>query len=156
MFHIIGGDGKEYGPITAAHIREWIQDGRVNLQTKAKLDRENVWKTLGDFAEFARQAAPAPTLPSAPPLLAARPDSAAPTRPAGRAAPASTRWLRLPAYREELRAAGIGRDEDSIRAATHSLIAAMQPRAASTFDAFLDLVGRPARRIVLPSGHTTG
>jgi GMP synthase (glutamine-hydrolysing) len=65
------------------------------------------------------------------------------------------RWLRLPAYREELRAAGIGRDEDSIRTATHSLIAAMQPRAARTFDAFLDLVGRPARRIVLPSGHTT-
>jgi len=65
------------------------------------------------------------------------------------------RWLRLPAYREELRAAGIGRDEDSIRTATHSLIAAMQPRAATTFDAFLDLVGRPARRIVLPSGHTT-
>ena len=97
MFTIVGGDGKEYGPITAAHIREWILDGRVNLQTKAKLDRENVWKTLGDFAEFARQAAPAPTLPSAPPLLAARPDSAAPTRPAGLAAPASPRWLRLPA-----------------------------------------------------------
>jgi len=69
--------------------------------------------------------------------------------------PMIERWLRLPAYREELRAAGIGRDEDSIRAATQSLIAAMQPRAESTFDAFLDLIGRPSRRIVLPSGHTT-
>jgi len=94
MFTIVGGDGKEYGPITAAHIREWILDGRVNLQTKAKLDRENVWKTLGDFAEFARQAAP---VPSAPPMLAARTDYAAPARTAGLAAPASTRWLRLPA-----------------------------------------------------------
>ncbi len=53
------------------------------------------------------------------------------------------RWLRLPAYREELAAAAIGRDEDSIRAATASLIATMQPLAAATFNKFLDLVGPP-------------
>jgi uncharacterized RDD family membrane protein YckC len=94
MFTIVGGDGKEYGPITAAHIREWIQDGRVNLQTKAKYDRENVWKTLGDFSEFARQSAAAPSVPSAPPLLAARPDSAVPVMTATTDA---SRWLRLPA-----------------------------------------------------------
>jgi GMP synthase (glutamine-hydrolysing) len=65
------------------------------------------------------------------------------------------RWLRLPVYREELLAAGIGRDERSIRAATQTLIAATQARAEVAFDAFLDLVGRPTRRLVLPSGHTT-
>ena len=71
MYTIVGADGKEYGPITAAHIREWILDGRVNLQTRAKLDRENVWKTLGNFAEFARQTAPTQTTPtpSAPPII---------------------------------------------------------------------------------------
>jgi GMP synthase (glutamine-hydrolysing) len=61
------------------------------------------------------------------------------------------RWLRLPAYREELAAAGIGRDAQSIRAATESQIIAMQPLAERTFNNFLDMVGRPARRIVLPS-----
>ena len=91
MFTIVGGDGKEYGPITAAHVREWIQDGRVNLQTRAKLDRENVWKTLGDFAEFARQSAPTP---STPPLLAARPVFSTPSLPTTAEA---NRWLRLPA-----------------------------------------------------------
>src|SRR5205809_56582 len=99
MYTIAGGDGKEYGPITAAHIREWIRDGRVNLQTRAKLDRENVWKTLGNFAEFGHQSAGAPSVPSAPPLAAIRPDSAA-TTPAPTAAHADVdinRWLRLPA-----------------------------------------------------------
>ena len=61
------------------------------------------------------------------------------------------RWLRLPAYREELAAAGIGRDEESIRASTASQMQAMQPLAEATFNNFLDLVGRPARKMVLPS-----
>ncbi|MGC4029475.1 MAG: gamma-glutamyl-gamma-aminobutyrate hydrolase family protein [Steroidobacteraceae bacterium] len=63
------------------------------------------------------------------------------------------RWLRLPAYREELRAAGIGRDEESIRSATAAQLACMQPLAEATFNKFLDLVGRPARRVTLPSNH---
>ena len=96
MYTIVGGDGKEYGPITAAHVREWIRDGRVNLQTRAKLDRENVWKTLGDFAEFCRQSAAVPAVLTVPPLVAARPDSRAPASAAPAAAEAS-RWLRLPA-----------------------------------------------------------
>jgi GMP synthase (glutamine-hydrolysing) len=63
------------------------------------------------------------------------------------------RWLRLPAYREELAAAGIGRDEESIRAATMARMAAMRPLAELTFNRFLDLVGRPGRRAVLASHH---
>jgi GMP synthase (glutamine-hydrolysing) len=65
------------------------------------------------------------------------------------------RWLQLPAYREELAASGIGRDETSIRAATASLIEQMQPLAEVTFNNFLDMVGRPGRRITLPSHHGT-
>jgi GMP synthase (glutamine-hydrolysing) len=59
------------------------------------------------------------------------------------------RWLGLPEYREELAAAGIGRDEHSIRAATAAHIAQMQPLAESVFNGFLDLVGRPNRRQAL-------
>jgi uncharacterized membrane protein YjgN (DUF898 family) len=53
MFMILGGDGKEYGPVTAAKIQEWIQGGRANLQTRARRVDETDWKTLGDYAEFA-------------------------------------------------------------------------------------------------------
>jgi GMP synthase (glutamine-hydrolysing) len=63
------------------------------------------------------------------------------------------RWLRLPVYRDELAGAGIGRDEDSIRAATAAQLAAMQPLAETVFNNFLDLVGRPCRRTTLFSQH---
>jgi GMP synthase (glutamine-hydrolysing) len=52
------------------------------------------------------------------------------------------RWLRLPTYRDELAAAGIGQDEHSIRTATASLLETMRPLAENTFNNFLDLVGR--------------
>jgi GMP synthase (glutamine-hydrolysing) len=63
------------------------------------------------------------------------------------------RWLRLPAYRDELAAAGIDRDEQSIRAATAEQMNRMRPLAEATFNHFLDLVGRPERRTVLASQH---
>jgi GMP synthase (glutamine-hydrolysing) len=59
------------------------------------------------------------------------------------------RWLDLPVYRDEL--AARGRDEQAIRAATGNLIARNQNLAKTAFNNFLDLIGRPNRRIVLPS-----
>lgn len=63
------------------------------------------------------------------------------------------RWLRMRAYQEELAAAAIGRDEHSIRAATGAAITTMQPLAGTSFNHFLNLVGRADRRVALPSGH---
>lgn len=57
MFTILGADGKEYGPVPAARIHEWLNGGRATLTTKARRDGETEWKTLGDFAEFAAPAA---------------------------------------------------------------------------------------------------
>ncbi|MFO1402779.1 MAG: gamma-glutamyl-gamma-aminobutyrate hydrolase family protein [Steroidobacteraceae bacterium] len=65
------------------------------------------------------------------------------------------RWLAHPAYRDELATAGLGRDAASIRAATAAALPTMQPLAETVFNNFLDLVGRPARRIVLTSRHGT-
>src|SRR5688572_2904864 len=65
MFIIIGGDGREYGPVTADQIRTWINGGRANLDTKAKALGSEDWRRLGDYAEFS-----SPT--GAPPLM--RPD----------------------------------------------------------------------------------
>jgi GMP synthase (glutamine-hydrolysing) len=59
------------------------------------------------------------------------------------------RWLALPAYRDEL--AARGRDEHAIRTATTALIASTQRLADAAFNNFLDLIGRPNRRLVLPS-----
>ncbi len=64
MFTILGADGKEYGPVTAAKIHEWINGGRANLSTKAKRVDEGVWKTLGEFAEFSAPPAAAATAPA--------------------------------------------------------------------------------------------
>ena len=52
MFTIIGGDGKEYGPVSAEQIRSWIESRRANLDTKAKALGSEEWRRLGDYAEF--------------------------------------------------------------------------------------------------------
>lgn len=59
------------------------------------------------------------------------------------------RWLTIPAYREELEAAGLGHDAEHIRAATGGQIERMQPLAENVFNRFLDIVGRPNRRTML-------
>ncbi len=65
--------------------------------------------------------------------------------------PLIERWLGTPHYAEELAAQNRGQDAASIRAATPLQLAGMQPRADSVFNRFLDLIGRPARRVRLPS-----
>lgn len=60
--------------------------------------------------------------------------------------PLIERWLGLPAYRDDLVAAGLGRDADAIRTDTLTRIDAMQDAAHEVFNNFLDLIGTPARR----------
>ena len=73
MFTIIGGDGKEYGPVAANQIREWIAAGRANLDTKAKVAGSDEWRRLGDYAEFGGQPSSPPPLPSTMPDLPSYP-----------------------------------------------------------------------------------
>jgi GMP synthase (glutamine-hydrolysing) len=61
------------------------------------------------------------------------------------------RWLAMPDHRAELAAAAIGRDEREIRHETARLIGTIEPLAREVFNRFLDVVGRPARRLTLPS-----
>lgn len=76
MFTILGADGKEYGPVTAGKIAEWIAGGRANLQTKARRADSTEWKTLGDFPEFGLRPSSGP---DEPPAVA--PGSVPPTPP---------------------------------------------------------------------------
>jgi hypothetical protein len=53
MFKIIGADQKEYGPVSAEQLRQWIADGRAYAQTQARREGETDWKPLSAFEEFA-------------------------------------------------------------------------------------------------------
>jgi hypothetical protein len=50
---IIGGDGKEYGPISADDLRQWISEGRLNAQSLAKAVSDAEFRPLEKFPEFA-------------------------------------------------------------------------------------------------------
>ena len=65
-YFIIGGDGKEYGPITDADVRQWINESRLNSQTQAKAESDAEFRLLAQFPEFAEALAanaPAPIRP---------------------------------------------------------------------------------------------
>ncbi len=50
---IIGGDGKEYGPVTDIDVRLWIAEGRLSAQSLAKAESDAEFRPLGNFPEFA-------------------------------------------------------------------------------------------------------
>jgi hypothetical protein len=53
MYKIIGADQKEYGPVTAEQIRQWVAEGRANGQTLVLPDGATEWKPLSAHPEFA-------------------------------------------------------------------------------------------------------
>jgi hypothetical protein len=71
MYKIIGADGKEYGPITADILKQWIAQGRVNGQTKIRLEGATDWRTLAEIPELAAAlpVVAAPPGPATPPGL---------------------------------------------------------------------------------------
>lgn len=52
-YKTIGGDGREYGPVTDAELRQWIAEGRLNGQSLAKSDSDAEFRPLETFPEFA-------------------------------------------------------------------------------------------------------
>lgn len=75
MFKIIGGDGKEYGPVDAAQIQQWIRDRRVIPQTLGQAVGTTDWKPLSAFPELAL---PAASPPPPPPAFGAQPITSTP------------------------------------------------------------------------------
>jgi hypothetical protein len=65
MFKIRGVDGKDYGPVGADVVREWIQQRRANAQTLVQAGGAADWKPLGALPEFAGALAAAAPLPGA-------------------------------------------------------------------------------------------
>lgn len=62
MYKIVGGDRKEYGPVTAEQIRQWLQEGRANGDTLVQAEG-GVWKKLSTYPEFADLLPPVAAVP---------------------------------------------------------------------------------------------
>ena len=72
MYHIIGGDGKEYGPITTDQIRDWLAQGRINRRTRVRPESSAEWKPADEIPELASLFEPMKVPPvdqGAPPLI---------------------------------------------------------------------------------------
>lgn len=87
MFKIIGGDGQEYGPVTAEQLRAWIAENRANGETKVCPEGATDWVPLSALPEFA--AALAAGAPVEEPPQAEREEVSA-------TAPAANEWSTAP------------------------------------------------------------
>jgi hypothetical protein len=72
VYKIIGGDGKEYGPVTLEQLRLWLTQGRLNRQTRVKAATDTEWKSAAEIPELAALFDPAGAQPAGhgpPPLI---------------------------------------------------------------------------------------
>lgn len=69
-FKMIGGDGKEYGPVDLGTLQQWARDGRLKADTQVWDSRTGAWQPAGQVAEVAGMfaaSAPPPTASAAVP-----------------------------------------------------------------------------------------
>jgi hypothetical protein len=81
-YTIIGGDQKQYGPVTAEQLRQWIHDGRLNPQSQIKAESDAEWRPLSAVPEFADALGARSAAPTTPPPLPSV-ASSAPARTSG-------------------------------------------------------------------------
>lgn len=63
MYTIIGADGAEYGPVSEAQVRAWMQAGRADLHTRIRRSGETEWSTIADLPEFTGTSHEPPPIP---------------------------------------------------------------------------------------------
>lgn len=51
-YKIIGGDGREYGPVTLDELKGWVRDGRVGRQTQVLRSDLGNWMAASQFEEL--------------------------------------------------------------------------------------------------------
>ena len=76
MYKIIGGDGREYGPVSPEQLRQWLAEGRLTAQTLAQVAGSADWKPLVNFPELMPVAAPPPVAPPIQHVPASKPPGA--------------------------------------------------------------------------------
>jgi len=53
MYRIIGGDQREYGPVSEEQVIQWIREGRANGETKVRNETGGDWIALALLPQFA-------------------------------------------------------------------------------------------------------
>ncbi|HQR46195.1 MAG TPA: NINE protein [Thermoanaerobaculia bacterium] len=71
MYHVIGVNGQQYGPVDEAGLKQWISEGRVGAPSLSFRSGEASWMPLGERAEL--RALFAPPVPGAAPAAVAAP-----------------------------------------------------------------------------------
>jgi hypothetical protein len=78
MYRVLGADGKEYGPVTAEQVQQWIVERRLTSNSMLNTPDSTGWRPLTMFPEFTSTLAsvtPAPL--SAPPGSIPTPNNSA-------------------------------------------------------------------------------
>lgn len=52
-YKVLGGDRKEYGPVSAEEVRQWLAEGRLNGQSPVQAEGMADWRPLASFADLA-------------------------------------------------------------------------------------------------------
>jgi hypothetical protein len=78
-YKIIGEDGKEYGPVAAGQLRQWIAEGRVESRTPVFVGGAKDWNFVGLLPEFAGLFHGGTPTTIAPPIQTRRANSSATT-----------------------------------------------------------------------------
>jgi uncharacterized RDD family membrane protein YckC len=90
MFSIMGGDGKEYGPVPVDQVKRWLAEGRANLDTQVRRIGDEQWRRLGDCGEITGNVPPVIDHP-----VFDHPADVAPESPVLASPVLASRWLRL-------------------------------------------------------------
>ncbi|HEY0457202.1 MAG TPA: DUF4190 domain-containing protein [Verrucomicrobiae bacterium] len=69
MYKIRGSEGKDYGPISADVLRQWISERRVSGSTLVQAEGSNEWKPLSAYPEYAGALPAAPAVPPPPGIM---------------------------------------------------------------------------------------
>jgi TM2 domain-containing membrane protein YozV len=67
MYNIIGADGKQYGPVAADQIRQWLAENRVRSDTLVQPEGTQEWRPLTAFPEL-QAGSPSGSSPMPPPV----------------------------------------------------------------------------------------
>ena len=71
MFHIIGADGQQYGPVAIDQLCQWVREGRANAGSQVRPEGGTEWKPISAWPELAdviRGPAGAPPRLAVPPI----------------------------------------------------------------------------------------
>lgn len=57
-YNVIGSDGKQYGPISTAQLRDWTREGRIIAETRVQRSDMTDWVTASSLPELGLASAP--------------------------------------------------------------------------------------------------